>query len=100
MLWLLVTANIFPTANIVPTSPILVTLMIRAYFPQKRRFLKEPHGATSHMTTFFSANVVPSSPILVTLLMEAIRSYETSVLTSATRRNILQNGILLCLYFS
>jgi hypothetical protein len=33
-------------------------------------------------------SVVPSSPILVTLIMEALRSYETSVLTRATRRNI------------
>jgi hypothetical protein len=31
-----------------------------------------------------SANDVPSSPILVTLMMEAIRSSDTSVLTSHT----------------
>jgi hypothetical protein len=35
-----------------------------------------------------TANVVTSSPILVTLMMEALRSYETSALTRATRRNI------------
>jgi hypothetical protein len=34
------------------------------------------------------ANVVPSSPILVTLMKEALNSFETSVLTRATRRNI------------
>jgi hypothetical protein len=34
-----------------------------------------------------TANVVPSSPIIVTLMMEGLRSSETSVLTSATRRN-------------
>jgi hypothetical protein len=35
-----------------------------------------------------TASVVPSSPILVTLMKEALCSFETSVLTRATRRNI------------
>jgi hypothetical protein len=34
------------------------------------------------------ANVVRSTPILVTLIMQALRSYETSVLTRVKRRNI------------
>jgi hypothetical protein len=38
-------------------------------------------------------NVVPSSLILFTLMMEAIRSSATLVLTSATWRHIIEDGI-------
>jgi hypothetical protein len=41
-----------------------------------------------------TVNVIPSSPILVILMMEAISSFETSVLATATRLKIPEDGIL------
>jgi hypothetical protein len=41
-----------------------------------------------------AAKVAPSSQILVTLMMGAMRSSETSVLTTAARRHIPEDRIL------
>jgi hypothetical protein len=49
------------TAGVVPSSPILVTLMKEVLSPLKRRFLQEPHGATSQKMPFFIVTAMNTS---------------------------------------
>jgi hypothetical protein len=44
--------------------------------------------------TLVTANIAPISPILVTLMIQEISSFETLVLTGATRRHIPENSII------
>jgi hypothetical protein len=52
-----------------------------------RRRRRHHHHHHHHHST-------PSSPILVSMMKEPLSSSETSVLTTATRRNVLEDDIL------
>jgi hypothetical protein len=71
-----------------PSSGILRRVVLAKY----RHF---EHSISSQLASVVSyGNAVPRSPILVSMIMEAIRSSETSVLTTATRHNNPVDGIL------
>jgi hypothetical protein len=48
----------------------------------------------NNISSNYTANVVPSSLILLNLVMEAIRSSETSVLTTPTQGHIPEDGFI------
>jgi hypothetical protein len=58
------------------------------------RFVALVRTDVSERRLLVAACVVPSSPILVTLMKEALGTSETTVLTRATRHNILEDTIL------
>jgi hypothetical protein len=80
------TASIIRVTRIGELGTLAVTSNRRTYFYRVLVFLR------SVCRLLVTANV-SSSPILVTLTMEALGSFETSILTTATWSNIPEEGI-------
>jgi hypothetical protein len=76
------------------TIDVFVICRINVFSVKKLGRIRRTKFLRSGRRLLVTANVVPSSPILVTLMKEALIYSETSVLTTATRRNIREDETL------